>query len=617
MSQTAEKEAPVSTVEERNDVVIRFAGDSGDGMQVVGERFTDSSALAGNDVCTFPDFPSEIRAPAGSLPGVSGFQIHFGSRDILTPGDSPDALVAMNPAALKINLPDLTPKGLLIVNTSAFNSENLVKAGYETNPLDDPELGRRYQLAKLDITGLTTEALKDSALRPRDRVKCKNFFALGFVSWVFSRPLDFTEKWIQTKWVRKPEIAEANLKALRAGYYLGETSELSLPRYRVQHAVVADGLYRKITGNEAIALGLIAASESSWRDIVLGSYPITPATSILEVLAQYRNFNVKTVQAEDEIAAIGVAVGASYAGSLGVTTTSGPGLCLKSETLGLAVMTELPLVVVNVQRAGPSTGMPTKTEQADLLQALFGRHGESPLPVIAASSPADCFGTAIEAARIAIKYRTPVILLSDGYIANSSEPWKIPSVKEIPDLSVEPIQFGEHYVPYSRDPETLARRLAVPGRPGFEHRIGGLEKNEEGNVSYDPRNHERMVHLRAEKIERIAKEYPPTPVNGPAEGNLLVVGWGNTKGAITAAVQNLQQEGKSVSSVHLSYLNPLPPDLEGILRRFKQILVPELNLGQLSWLLRSKYLIEVTTYSKIQGRPITVSELKAKMESLL
>jgi 2-oxoglutarate ferredoxin oxidoreductase subunit alpha len=603
---------------EKDSVVVRFAGDSGDGMQTVGELFSDASALLGDSIVTFPDFPSEIRAPVGSLPGVSGFQIHFGSRKVLTPGDKADALVVMNPAALKMNVKELEPKGLLIINTGNFTATNLKKAQYESDPLDDPALDEKFHVLKVDINALVTEALKDVPIKPALKSRSKNFFALGITYWVYSRPLDATLEWIETKWREKlPLVADANVLALKAGYIVGENKDLDIPHYTVQKRPLEDGTYRKITGNEATALGLIAASENSWRDLVLGSYPITPATPILETLSKHRNFNVKTVQAEDEIAAIGVAIGASFAGALGVTTTSGPGLCLKSEALGLAVITELPLVVVNVQRAGPSTGLPTKTEQADLLQTLYGRNGESPVAVVAANSPSDCFETAIEAARLALKYRTPVVMLSDTYLANGSEPWKIPTVTEIPDLSVEPIKAGEEYVPYKRDSKTLARRLAIPGRPGFEHRIGGLEKTEAGQVSYDAANHEKMCRLRAEKIERIANDLPPSEVLGKESGKVLVVGWGSTYGSIMMAVERLQAEGHAVSYTHLRHLNPLPKNLGDLMKQFDHVVVPELNLGQLSMVLRSKYLVDVKSICKVQGRAFLISDLVEEIKNYL
>jgi 2-oxoglutarate ferredoxin oxidoreductase subunit alpha len=603
---------------EKDSVVVRFAGDSGDGMQTVGELFADASALLGDAIVTFPDFPSEIRAPSGSLPGVSGFQVHFGSKSVMTPGDKADALVVMNPAALKVNLRELEPKGLLIVNTGAFNATNLKKALYTSNPLDDPALEEAYQVIKVDINALTDEALKHLPLKPALRARCKNFFALGITYWVYSRPLDMTLEWIETKWrTNLPMMADANSIALKTGYIVGENKDVNLPQYTVHKRVLQDGIYRKITGNEATALGLIAAAENSFRDLVLGSYPITPATPILETLSKHRNFNVKTVQAEDEIAAIGVAIGASFAGALGVTTTSGPGLCLKSEALGLAVITELPLIVVNVQRAGPSTGLPTKTEQADLLQTFYGRNGESPVAIIAADSPADCFNCAIEAARIALHYRTPVVMLTDTYLANGSEPWKVPNVTDIPDISVEPIKHGEPYVPYRRNPKTLARRLAVPGRPGFEHRIGGLEKTEAGAVSYDAENHDKMCRLRAEKVQRIADSIPPVEVLGEKSGKVLVIGWGSTRGAITMAVERLQTDGASVSYIHLRHLNPLPGNVGELMKQFEHVVVPEINLGQLSRILRAEYLVDVKSINKVSGRMFLIADLVEGIQEFL
>lgn len=602
---------------ERASVVIRFAGDSGDGMQTIGEKFSDSSVLAGNDISTFPDFPAEIRAPAGTLPGISGFQIHFGSTDILTPGDAPDALVAMNPAALKMNLPDLMPSGLLIVNTDTFVPANLAKAGYEENPLDDPKLGEKFRLIQLDIAQLTADALKDSALRSVEKSRCKNFFALGLAYWIYDRPLEATEKWVDAKWGKNPDLAEAVILAVRAGYNVGETSEIEIPTYRVERAEIESGVYRKISGNDALVLGIVAASECSFRDVVFGSYPITPASSILEGLAQHKNYGIKTVQAEDEMAAVGIAIGASFAGQLGITATSGPGFALMAEFVGLAVMTELPLVVINVQRAGPSTGMPTKTEQADLFQAMYGRNGECPVPVLATASPCDCFDTIIEAVRIALTYCTPVALLSEAYIANGAEPWRVPNVKRLPNLVVDPMQPGEKHVIYERNEKTLARTTVVPGRRGYEHQIGGLEKNERGQVSYDPLNHEKMVLLRAEKVERVADSYPATEVAGSQSGDVLIVGWGGTYGAIAAAIRELDSEKMAVGSVHLRYINPLPRDLEEILGRFKKVLVPELNLGQLATLLRGKYLVDVVSCPKVQGRPFTVAEIVEKVKELV
>ncbi len=606
-----------SAQQELRSAVVRFAGDSGDGMQVVGDRFSDSSAIQGHDISTFPDFPAEIRAPVGTLPGVSAFQIHFGGNEVMTPGDAPNALVAMNPAALKVNLPDLVEKGLLVVNTNQFNKSNLQKAGYESNPLDDPELEKKYQVIKIDITKLTEDALEDSSLKRGDKARCKNFFALGFIFWVFDRNLDTTLDWISQKWGKKPEVADANTSVLKAGYYFGETTELIPHNYQVITATTEKGQYRKITGNEALALGIVTGSHISQTDLVYGSYPITPASDILKFLSSYKNYNVKTVQAEDEIAAIGVAIGASFAGALGVTGTSGPGLCLKSEALGFAVITELPLILINVQRGGPSTGLPTKTEQADLLQTMFGRNGESPVVVLAASSPADCFETALEATRITLMYNTPVVLLSDGYIASGSEPWKIPAVRDLPEIPVKNVLVGEEVGVYSRDPETLARRLAIPGTPGLEHQIGGLEKNEQGGVSYDPDNHENMIHLRAEKIQRIANTLPPTEINGDESGKVLVIGWGGTFGAITSAVNTLRGQGHSVSNIHLRHLNPLPNDLEEIMKRFDKVIVPELNMGQLSMMLRAKFLIDIVSYTKVRGKPLIISDLIQQVEALL
>lgn len=587
-------------------------------MQTVGEQFTDSSAFAGNDISTLPDFPAEIRAPAGSLPGVSGFQLQFGGTEILTPGDAPDALVAMNPAALKTNLGELTENGILVVNTAAFTEANLKLAGYTANPLDDPSLYQRYEVIRIDLNQLTLDALADFEISQRDKLRCKNFFALGFMYFVYGRPLQTTVDYIEKKWgTRKPELAAANIKVLKSGYYFGETTETTRNRYQVARAGVAPGTYRKISGNEALVLGLIAGARQADRPLVYSGYPITPASSILEGLAAHKHCGVKTVQAEDEIAAAGVALGASYAGGIGVTATSGPGVCLKGEFLGLGVSVELPLVLVDVQRGGPSTGLPTKTEQADLLMALYGRHGESPLPIMAASSPSDCFDTAIEAMRIALTFSTPVILLSDLYIANGSEPWQVPDPESLPDLRIPFAEPDQPYVVFARKPETLARTQAIPGQHGLEHRIGGLEKNEGGSVSYDPSNHEEMTRLRAEKVARVAKTLPPTRVHGETSGKLLVLGWGGTFGAITAAVNGLRDEGYSVGSLHLRHLNPLPADLGEILARFDRILVPELNLGQLASVLRSRYAVTIESFSKIQGRPFQVGELKNRiLESL-
>jgi len=604
--------------EEKEAIVIRFAGDSGDGMQTVGEQFTDSSAFAGNDLATLPDFPAEIRAPAGTLPGVSGFQLQFGSRDIKTPGDAPDALVAMNPAALKVNLEELVPGGLLIVNTEAFKKSNLLKAGYESDPLEDESLATNYQLVKINITELTKEALSESSMKPNQKARCKNFFALGFTYWVYDRPLEPTINFLNDKWGKRlPEVAAANIKVLKAGYFFGETTELSQNRYQVSRAENAPGTYRKVNGNDALVYGLISGAQSASREMVFSGYPITPASSILEGLAAQKHFGIKTVQAEDEIAAIGVALGASFAGRLGICATSGPGMCLKAEFMGLSAITELPLIICDIQRGGPSTGLPTKTEQGDLLQSYFGRNSDLPIPIIAPTSPSDCFFVAREAIRIALAYNTPVILLSELYLAIGSEPWCLPDLSSLPEIPSNVIQAGEEYVIYKRDPETLARKVAFPGMAGYEHRIGGLEKDETGGVSYDAANHENMTRTRADKVQAIAKSLPPTEIHGPASGKLLVLGWGGTYGAITSAVNRLQAEGFSVSSVVLRHLNPLPLDLGDILSRFEKILIPELNLGQLRLLIQGHYLRETIGFNKVQGRPFTVGEMVEKIQELL
>ena len=597
--------------EEIESAVVRFAGDSGDGMQTVGERFTDSSAFAGNDIATLPDFPAEIRAPAGTLAGVSGFQLQFGSRKILTPGDEPDALVAMNPAALKSNIDDLPEGGMLVVNIDSFKKMNLAKAGYETSPLDDENFRKKYHLVELDLTSLTKEALKESPLKPSDKARCKNFFALGFMYYVYGRPLEPTLKFFSDKWGKKlPELADANSTALRAGFNLGDTMETARNRYQVSKAPVQAGVYRKISGNEALVYGLVAGAKQANRELLYAGYPITPASPILEGLSALKKFGVKTLQAEDEIAAMGMAIGASFAGDLSVVATSGPGMCLKSEFIGLASITELPVVIVDVQRGGPSTGLPTKTEQSDLLQSLYARHGDCPLPVLAAHSPSDCFDCAIEASRIALTYMTPVILLSDLYVANGAEPWKIPNVSELPAIDTKFADPNEELIVYKRDPETLARTQAIPGQAGLEHRIGGLEKSEDGGVSYDPENHEKMSQLRADKINGIAKSYDPIAVQGEKEGDLLVIGWGGTYGAIFSATKALQDEGFSVSSIHLRHLNPLPNDLETLLSSFKKVIVPELNLGQLSTILKAKYVRDIISFNKLQGKPFKVVELR-------
>ena len=597
--------------EEIESAVVRFAGDSGDGMQTIGERFTDSSAFAGNDIATLPDFPAEIRAPAGTLAGVSGYQLQFGSRSILTPGDEPDALVAMNPAALKANIADLPEGGLLVVNVDSFKSMNLKKAGYESNPLEDEDFRKKYQLIELDLTTLTKEALTDSPLKPSDKARCKNFFALGFMCYVYGRPLEPTLNFFNQKWGKKlPEVADANSTALKAGHNLGDTMETARNRYQLAKAAVQPGVYRKISGNEATVYGLVAGAQCANRELLYSGYPITPASPVLEGLSALKKFGVKTVQAEDEIAAMGVAIGASFAGDLSVVATSGPGMCLKSEFIGLASITELPVIICNVQRGGPSTGLPTKTEQSDLLQSLFSRHGDCPLPVIAAHSPSDCFDCAVEACRIALTYCTPVIFLSDLYVANGAEPWLVPNASDLAKIHVKFADPSEPYISFKRNPETLARTQAIPGQPGLEHRIGGLEKSEDGGVSYDPENHEKMTHLRADKVERIADSLPPLELHGEDQGDLLAIGWGGTYGAITSAVQAMQAEGFSVSSVHLRHLNPLPKDLGDIIGRFKKVIVPELNLGQLSLILRAKYLVDAIPLTKVQGKPFKVSELR-------
>ncbi len=597
------------TVEEREHVVIRFAGDSGDGMQLTGSQFTTTTAVFGNDLSTLPDFPAEIRAPAGSLAGVSGFQINFSSHDIRTPGDAPSVLVAMNPAALKANLEELEHGGILVVNTDAFTPQNLKKAGYAESPLDNDSL-QNYQFYPTPLTSLTLKAVEGiEGLSAKEAERAKNFFALGLMYWLFDRPLDVTLKWINNKFQKVPHIAEANIRALKAGYHYGETAEMFPVHYRIPKSKLAPGTYRNITGNQAMALGCLAVSQLSGKDLLYASYPITPASDILHELSRYKKFGVKTVQAEDEIAAAGIALGASFAGGLGLTGTSGPGLALKGETLGLAVMVELPLVIINVQRGGPSTGLPTKTEQADLLQALFGRNSESPLAVIAPATPGDCFHMAIEAFRLATQFMTPVILLSDGYLGNGAEPWRIPQLSELPEIPVHYQEDSEDFEPYRRDPKTLGRPWATPGTPGLEHRIGGIEKDGSGNVNYDPKNHEKMVRLRAEKIERIADHIPDTEINGNDTGDLLIVGWGSTYGAITSAVEELRKEGAAVSSLHLRYLSPIQKNVPKLLKRFEKILVPEINLGQLALVLRAKFLVNAVSLSKVQGLPFTIEEI--------
>ncbi|MDP6850622.1 MAG: 2-oxoacid:acceptor oxidoreductase subunit alpha [Planctomycetota bacterium] len=615
MTTTAE---PNPSLESLEEVVIRFAGDSGDGMQLTGTQFTNTSAALGNDLATFPDYPSEIRAPVGTLIGVSGFQVRFSAKDIHTPGDLPDVLVAMNPAAFKVNIGELKPGGLLIVNTGNFGKKDLEKAKYESNPLEDGKLKEQFQVVELDLNEATLQATAESGLAKKDALRAKNLLALGMLYWVYSRPLENTERWLESKFAKKPDVLSANLAALHAGHAIAENSELFQNQYQVEAAPLKAGTYRNIMGNAATALGLVAASRLSKLPLFLGTYPITPASDILHALSRYKNYGVVTFQAEDEIAGICTAIGASFAGSLAVTTTSGPGLALKGEALGLAVMTELPLVVINVQRGGPSTGLPTKTEQSDLFQAVFGRHGECPLPVIAAQSPADCFMAAIEASRIALKYMTPVVLLTDGYIANGAEPFRIPQENELERFPVEFYTDAENFQPYSRDPETLARPWAIPGTPGLEHRIGGLEKEDiTGDVCYDSENHHVMTELREKKVMGIADSYAPLKVFGPEKGKLLVLGWGSTFGAIRGAVESKRESNLDVAQLHLRNVWPLPKDLGTIMSNYEHILIPEMNRGQLARLIRSEFLRDVETLSKMKGRPFTTTEISEKIESIL
>jgi 2-oxoglutarate ferredoxin oxidoreductase subunit alpha len=614
------------TPERLDRVVIRFAGDSGDGMQLTGDRFTTSSAHFGNDLATFPDFPAEIRAPAGTLAGVSAFQVHISDHDIVTPGDEPSVLIAMNPAALHSNIGLLPHGATLLVNVDAFDERNLTKAGYATNPLHDGSLSA-YTVYEVPMTSITQEVCKEAGVKPRDAERSKNFFALGLVSWLYTRPVDPTLEWITKRFGDRPAVAEANTRAFRAGYDFGETAELFESNYEVMPAPFAPGEYVQVTGNQAIAWGLIAASRLAGLPLFLGSYPITPASDILHELSRRKEFGVRTFQAEDEIAGVGAALGASFGGALGVTTTSGPGLDLKSETIGLGINLELPLIVIDVQRGGPSTGLPTKTEQADLLHAMFGRHGEAPLPIVAPRTPSDCFATAIEAARLAIKYRTPVIVLSDGYLANGAEPWLLPDVDALAPIDPAFASETNHtdadgtevFWPYIRDPETLARPWAPPGLPGLEHRIGGLEKADgSGNVDYEGINHERMVHLRAAKIAGIAKDIPALEVDDPTgDAELLVVGWGSTYGAIVAAVRRVRARGLSVAHAHIGHLNPFPANLGEVLSNYSQFLVPEINLGQLSRLLRADFLVDAQTLSKVQGVPFRAGEIEAVIVKML
>jgi 2-oxoglutarate ferredoxin oxidoreductase subunit alpha len=599
-------------VRQLDRVIIRFAGDSGDGMQLTGDRFTQESAGFGNDLATLPNFPAEIRAPQGTLPGVSSFQVHFADHDILTPGDAPDVLVAMNPAALRANLADLPKGATVIVDTHDFSARNLTKAGYTENPLENDDLAE-YAVHPVDLTGMTVEAVKQFGLSRKDAARAKNMFALGLLSWMYGRPTETTIRFLERRFAKVPDIRDANVTAFNAGWNFGETTEAFVVSYEVKPAPMPPGTYRNITGNLALAYGLVAGGVQSGLPVFLGSYPITPASDILHELSKHKAFGITTFQAEDEIAGIGSAIGASFSGALGVTTTSGPGISLKSEAIGLAVMTELPLIVVNVQRGGPSTGLPTKTEQSDLLQAMFGRNGEAPVPIVAPRSPGDCFDAALEAARIAVTYRTPVMLLSDGYLANGSEPWRIPDVDTLP--VIEPgfaaAVEGEDFQPYHRDEATLARPWAVPGTPGLEHRIGGLEKGDgHGNISYDPANHDFMVRTRQAKVDRIADSLPPLEVDDPSgSARVLVLGWGSTYGPIGAGVRRVRRAGYHVAQAHLRHLNPFPKDLGEVLKRYDRVLVPEMNLGQLSLLLRAKYLVDVVGYNHVRGLPLKAAEL--------
>jgi len=622
MSDIAQRAQP----REIDRVIIRFAGDSGDGMQLTGDRFTGASAVFGNDLATLPEFPAEIRAPAGTLAGVSAFQVHISDHEITTPGDAPSVLVAMNPAALRKELPRLEPGGTLIVNADTFEQRNLAKAGYDSNPLTDDSL-KGYTVYEIPMTSLTKDALAPLGVKPRDAERSKNFFALGLVSWMYTRPAKPTLEWIEQKFAGKPTVIEANTVAFNTGHAFGETAELFEYTYEVKAAHLEPGTYTNINGNTALAWGLVAAGQLAQIPVFLGSYPITPASDILHELSKHKNFGIRTLQAEDEIAAVGSALGASYGGHLGVTTTSGPGLALKAETIGLAVSLELPLVIVDIQRGGPSTGLPTKTEAADLLMAMYGRHGESPLPIVATRSPAHCFFAAIEAARIALTYRTPVILLSDGYVANGTEPWKLP---EIADLAPIPVEFatetnhqrpdGEmEYWPYLRDPETLARPWAIPGTPGLEHRIGGLEKEDgSGNISYEPDNHEYMTRLRDRRIAHISGDIAPVELYGDVDdAEILVLGWGSTWGSISGAIDRVRARDRRAVHAHLTHLNPFPPDLADIVARYPRVLVPEMNLGQLSRMVRAEYLVDARSVTKVSGQPFTAGELeRAILEAL-
>jgi len=615
-------------VQQLEQVIIRFAGDSGDGMQLAGDRFTQETATFGNDLSTLPNFPAEIRAPAGTLPGVSSFQLHFADHDILTPGDAPDVLVAMNPAALKANLEDLPRGADIIANTDEFTKRNLQKVGYDANPLEDGSLAG-YQLHAIPITSITVKALEGFAISKKDAERAKNMFSLGMLCWLYNRPADGTLRFLEAKFAAKPEIMRANIAAFQAGWNYGETTEEFSVQYEIKPAALPPGRYRNITGNGALAIGLVAAGRLTGLPMFLGSYPITPASDILHELAKHKRFGIRTFQAEDEISGVGAALGASFGGALGVTTTSGPGMCLKAETIGLAVAVELPLIVCDIQRAGPSTGMPTKTEQADLLMALYGRNGESPLVVLAPATPGDCFATALEAVRIAVKYRTPVIILSDGYLANGSEPWRVPDPDELPDLAAE-FSFAMHnesdgvsadqpFMPFQRDPQTLARPWAIPGTPGLEHRIGGIEKADGiGTISYDADNHDKMVRLRQAKIDGIAADISPLEVDDPhGDAKVLVLGWGSTFGSIGAAVRRVRLGGGSAAQAHLRHLSPFPVNLGDVLKRYDRVLVPEINLGQLALILRGRYLVDVISYNRVRGLPFRAAELSGVIQDVI
>ena len=610
------------TTQQVDEVVIRFAGDSGDGMQLTGGRFTETTAIVGNDLSTLPDFPAEIRAPAGSLAGVSAFQIKFSSKDIHTPGDKPDVLVAMNPAALKVHQKEVAPGGTIICNANAFSPKNLKLAGYETNPLEDKTLDDYYTLYTVEMSKMVALANEDLGLSPKIIDRTKNFFALGLLFWIYDRPMQSTKDWLGVKFAKKPEIVEANIRAMDAGYNYGETTEIFTTRYTVEKANLPAGTYRNVVGNHALSMGLAAAAEKSKLGLFYGGYPITPASDILHTLSAWKHLGIKTFQAEDEIAGITAVLGAAFTGNLGVTATSGPGIALKGEAMGLAVMAELPLVVVNVQRGGPSTGLPTKTEQSDLLQAMYGRNGEAPLPVLASATPGDCFFAAYEACRIAVKYMTPVILLTDGYLANGSEPWQIPKIDDLPDFDVsfadESILADGQFLSYSRDKKTLARPWAIPGTAGLEHRIGGIEKEDlTGNVSYDPDNHQYMVETRAKKVEAIANEFGPSKIFGKASGDLLILSWGGTKGACRSASEALQDSGKSVSHLHIRWINPLPKDLGEILIKFKNVLIPEINYGQLIKIIRGEFLVDAKGLNQVRGKPISSSDIQEAANTLI